>query len=259
MNLTMKQLPQDAQPYEKCMRYGPEFLTDTELLAVVLRIGRQGSNSLELADELMRSTSLAKQGSKEMDDSAERLVRVLHMSMAELVTHDGIGKVKAVQIQCIGELARRVSRQEARRALDVNDPSSVYDYYRETLRYEEQEVVICMMLDSRNRLIGESELTRGTVNMSLISAREVFMTALSAHASKIILIHNHPSGDASPSSADIETTRRIFLAGEMLGIPLLDHIIAGDNTYTSLYACGVLQTPDPDDPVFRQMWEEASV
>lgn len=229
MNQTMKQLPEDLQPYEKCMKYGPEFLTDTELLAAVLRTGVKGRNSLALADDLIRSRD------------RKGLGRIFSGSMQQLMRHDGIGRVKAVQIQCIGELARRISRQEARTALDADNPSSVYAYYRESLRLEEQEVVICMMLDTKNRLIGESELTRGTVDMSLLSAREVYLAALAARAARIILIHNHPSGDAEPSREDIEITKRIFLAGEMLGITLLDHIIAGEDTYTSLMEYGVFR------------------
>jgi DNA repair protein RadC len=112
----------------------------------------------------------------------------------------------------------------------------------ETMRHEEQEVVRCMMLNNKNKLLGDVILSRGTVNLSLISPRELFISALSYHAVHIILVHNHPSGDAKASEEDIKVTRRIRDAGELLGVDLLDHIIIGDRCYTSLRENRILNT-----------------
>ena len=110
----------------------------------------------------------------------------------------------------------------------------------ERLRHEEQEIVICMMLDTKNHLLGEAELTRGTVNQSLLSPRELFVSALSYHAVQLILVHNHPSGDPSPSREDIRITERIASAGKIIGIPLIDHLVIGDRKYTSFMESGLM-------------------
>ena len=121
----------------------------------------------------------------------------------------------------------------ARKGLCFHDPASIADYYMERLRHEDQEVLLCMMLDTKNQLLGEKEITRGTVNATMISPRELFL------AVHILLVHNHPSGIPEPSGDDITVTRQIRRAGEMLGITLLDHIIIGDHCYTSMLEQGI--------------------
>ena len=130
-------------------------------------------------------------------------------------------------------------RDRAKRVLDFKEPESIAHYYMETLRHEEQEHVICMMLDTKNHFLGDICLTKGTVNTSLISPRELFLEALAFHAVHLILVHNHPSGDPSPSAEDIQVTRRIARAGALLGITLLDHIVIGGQNYVSLFEAGI--------------------
>ena len=233
---TMKGLPLSERPYEKCMRYGPSALSDAELLAVVLRTGSYGYTALEMASDILR-----------LCPYREGLSGILHLTAQDLKRVNGIGQVKAVQILCVGELSRRLSRMEAERTMTFEDPSSVAEYYMEELRHCEQETVRCMMLDTRNRLLGETEIFRGTVNNSVLSPREVFLMAMSYHAVNILLVHNHPSGDASPSEADIEVTIQLIEAGRLIGIGVLDHIIIGDHTYVSLIRDGQLELCDTDD------------
>lgn len=147
--------------------------------------------------------------------------------------------MKAVQIKCIGELSKRIAQTTARKGLQFTKPWSIADYYMERLRHKEQEELICMMLDTKNHLLGEEMIFKGTVNASLVSPREVFLAAMSYHAVGILLVHNHPSGDPAPSQADLDFTQRILEAGELLGISLLDHIIIGDCRYLSFRQQGI--------------------
>mgnify|MGYP002602144380 FL=1 len=169
----------------------------------------------------------------------EGLLGLYHCTRQELLQIRGVGEVKAIQLQCIGELSKRMAAAGARKGLCFHDPASIADYYMERLRHEDQEVLLCMMLDTKNQLLGEKEITRGTVNATMISPRELFLAALQFRAVHILLVHNHPSGIPEPSGDDITVTRQIRRAGEMLGITLLDHIIIGDHCYTSMLEQGI--------------------
>ena len=208
----LRNLPTMEQPYEKCLENGPESLSDAELLAVILRCGARGKTSLELAREILS-----------LPGKEEGLLGLYHCTRQELLQIRGVGEVKAIQLQCIGELSKRMAAAGA----------------RERLRHEDQEVLLCMMLDTKNQLLGEKEITRGTVNATMISPRELFLAALQFRAVHILLVHNHPSGIPEPSGDDITVTRQIRRAGEMLGITLLDHIIIGDHCYTSMLEQGI--------------------
>ena len=221
----LRNLPTMEQPYEKCLENGPESLSDAELLAVILRCGARGKTSLELAREILS-----------LPGKEEGLLGLYHCTRQELLQIRGVGEVKAIQLQCIGELSKRMAAAGARKGLCFHDPASIADYYMERLR---QEVLLCMMLDTKNQLLGEKEITRGTVNATMISPRELFLAALQFRAVHILLVHNHPSGIPEPSGDDITVTRQIRRAGEMLGITLLDHIIIGDHCYTSMLEQGI--------------------
>ena len=228
---TIRELPTELRPYEKCIHSGPAVLDDAELLAVILRCGVQGVNSLALANQILSLTK---------DTAYPGLLGLLHMSLPDLMKVNGIGKVKAIQLKCIGELSKRMAAAAARPGLSFNDPVTIARYYMEHLRHEEQEVLIVMMLDGRNLLLGEQTISKGTVGATLVTPREVFVEALKYHAVSLILIHNHPSGDPTPSECDREITERIYKAGELLGIRLLDHIVIGDQKYVSFREQGLL-------------------
>ncbi len=219
----------NLRPYEKCLAYGAQALTDAELLAVIIRSGASGISAVHLAEQILK-----------LNRQDRGLLGIHHLSMSELKELRGIGEVKAIQIKCIGELSKRIARTAARERLTFDEPASVADYYMEFLRHEEQEQMICMMLDTKNHLLGEEKLSKGTVNTSAISPRELFLAALSYRAVSILMVHNHPSGDATPSREDILLTQRVKRAGEMLGIYLLDHIVIGDCTYCSMKQEGLL-------------------
>lgn len=211
------------RPYEKCLACGAEALSDAELLAVIIRCGASGVSAVKLAEQVL-TLGRQKQG----------LLGIHHLSLKELMELKGIGEVKAIQIKCIGELSKRIARTAAGERLAFDEPASVAAYYMEALRHEEQEQMICMMLDTKNHLLGEEILSKGTVNASVITPREIYLLALSYRAVSILLVHNHPSGDPTPSREDLLFTQRTAQAGELLGVCLLDHIVIGDCSYCSM-------------------------
>ncbi len=210
-------------PYEKFITFGSETMTDAELIAIILRTGTKGCSALELAQEV-----LAKAKGKE-----EGLNFLHHLSLQELMEIPGIGEVKAVKIKCMAEMAVRMAKDRAEKSLRFDTPRTVADYYMEDMRHQEKEKILLLLLDNKLQLIEEYMVSLGTVNASLLSTRDVFMEALKCRASNIMLLHNHPSGDSNPSKQDIIITRKMREAGELMDIPLIDHIILGDGTYTS--------------------------
>lgn len=147
----LRNLPTMEQPYEKCLENGPESLSDAELLAVILRCGARGKTSLELAREILS-----------LPGKEEGLLGLYHCTRQELLQIRGVGEVKAIQLQCIGELSKRMAAAGARKGLCFHDPASIADYYMERLRHEDQEVLLCMMLDTKNSFSEKRKLTRGT-------------------------------------------------------------------------------------------------
>ena len=224
----MKSIPEMDRPYEKCIQKGASVLSDTELLAVLLRSGTQGESALQLAQHIL------------YDNEQAGILGIHQLTPEQLMKIKGIGKVKAVQILCISELAKRLSKASARELLCFNNPASIADYYMEDLRHEKQENMKLLMLNSKSRLIGESDISKGTVNASIITPRELFIEALHKQAVAIVIMHNHPSGDPTPSEEDILSTSRIKKAGILIGIELLDHIIIGNNCYISFREEGIL-------------------
>ena len=221
-SMTMKELQKDERPYEKCLKHGAASLSDAELLAVILRSGIKGINSLELAKELLHSSN--------GDDG---LLNIHHLTLERLQAFKGIGKVKSIQILCLSELAKRLSKAKAKEGLVFTLPSTIADYYMEEMRHQKQENMKLLMLNTKSKLIGETNISKGTVNAAIISPRELFIEALVKEAVSIILIHNHPSGDPIPSDSDLLLTKRVKDAGMLIGVELLDHIIIGNNCYIS--------------------------
>lgn len=222
-------LPSDM-PYEKFIKIGPEALTEKELLAIILRTGTQNYSATELADMILSYQTGRYEG----------LNALHHLTIKDLMSIPGIGEVKAVKLKCISELAKRMAKQKAEKALRFNKPSTVAEYFMEELRHEEKENIILLSLDNKMQLIEKYVLSVGTVNASLLSSREVFVQALKDRASNVMLLHNHPSGDPVPSEQDILITNKIKEAGLLLDIPLIDHIIIGSGCYISLKEHGLL-------------------
>ena len=221
--MKMKDLPVQKRPYEKCRALGPGALSDEELVAVIIRTGSRSENSLELAGRIM-----------ELSLPGDGLAGLLHRSLPEFMSIEGSGVVKGLQLCCIGELSRRIWRRKSLEASPAFcEPADIASYYMEEMRHLEQEEVRAMFLDTKQVLLRDVLLSRGTVNASLISPREVLIQALCNRAVTMILVHNHPSGDPSPSKEDIAMTKRLSQAASLVGVPLIDHIIIGDLRYLS--------------------------
>ncbi len=224
----IKDLPEDQRPYEKCELYGADILADAELLAVIIRTGYEGKTSVELAGDILKLCG------------SDGLTGICNLDIKELMTIKGIGRVKAIQLKCIGELTKRISKSVRGKKPVFNEPGYVAEYFMEECRHKEREELKVIMLNSKSAYLGDVNVSVGTVNSSNASAREIFLEAFKFKAVFIILLHNHPSGDATPSRQDIETTRIIKEAGDIIGIRLIDHIIIGDNEYVSFSEKGII-------------------
>ncbi|SFB67925.1 RadC family protein [Butyrivibrio sp. YAB3001] len=223
-------LYKDCLPYERFLSFGAESLTDAELLAVIIRTGSNQNSPVDIARQVMQLGKGKEKG----------LNSLFSLSMDELQKIHGIGQVKAVKLKCVAELAKRMAKKQTKDSLDCNNPAVVADYYMEKLRHEEQEKTILLCLNNKMGLIEECLLSIGTVNSASLSPRDVFMNALKCSAANIILLHNHPTGDPTPSKADVAITSKIRESGSMLDIILRDHIIIGDRAYCSLAEKGLL-------------------
>lgn len=220
----------DEMPYERFLKYGAESLTDAELLAIILRIGTKDKNATQLAQEILYL----------QQNTQGKLVGLHRLSLEELQKISGIGEVKAVKVKAIGELAIRMARQSIQFEHTFDNPARIAEYYMERMRHFTTEQVLAILLDNKGHMLGERVISKGTVSASLLSPREIFIQALKFDASGIILIHNHPSGDASASMQDKMITKQIYECGKMMNIPLIDHIIIGDHTYSSFKKLGLL-------------------
>ena len=229
-HLTVKELPESEKPYEKCLRHGAERLSDAELLAVIIRTGTAGKKSIEVAQELL-------------SHGEKSLLNLYQLGIRDFMKIPGIGKVKAIQLKCLAEITKRMAKATRLREISLQSARAVAAYYMEELRHEDREKLLLCMFDSKCILLGDEVVSVGTVNASLVSPREIFMRALSRGAVHIILLHNHPSGEPSPSTQDKLATLRVQECGELLGIHLSDHIIIGDNQYFSFKEEHLLHLP----------------
>ena len=229
-HIVMKDIPPGDRPYEKCLHEGPESLSDAELLSVIIRTGSRKENSLSLADKILA-----------LNYPEDGITGLLHLSLPELMSVHGIGKVKGIQLLCVGELSKRIWKRAAVRKITVfDDPNAIANYFMEDMRHMEQEQLHVMFLNTKNALIKDFLLAKGTVNATVASPREIFIEALRYHAVNLILVHNHPSGDPVPSEDDFLLTKRVKEAGCLIGIHLMDHVIIGDGSYSSFRKEGML-------------------
>lgn len=229
MNLKIKELPLLERPYEKLEKYGAKSLSDAELLAIIIKTGTKECTSVDLARQII------------LRDSEKKGLRFLNdISMQELTQIKGIGKVKALQIKAIVELTKRISMPLDVSQMVIKTPKDVFDILKEELKLERKEVLKAVLLNNKNRILNISNIAKGAQNSVSAEPREILAEALKVSAMGIILVHNHPSGDPTPSRQDIIYTNRLCEASNMIGIQLLDHIIIGDEKYISLKQKGKL-------------------
>lgn len=225
--ISMKNLPDSEKPYEKCLKLGPTYLSDAELIAVIIRTGSQKEQAIELARNILML-------------SPGGILNLEYLTIEQLKNLHGVGTVKAVQLKCVAEISKRIATTARQQAVILKDAKSIATYYMERLRHESKEHLILSMYDSNSRLISDETISIGTCTASLTSSREIFLKALQKQAVYVVLLHNHPSGNAQPSEEDVLVTNKINECGKLLDIPLMDHIIIGDQQYFSFSEAGVL-------------------
>ena len=224
---TIRELPAEERPRERLRKLSARSLATRELVAVLLGSGSSGRSALELAAELLET----------FGGSLRRLGRA---EPAELRRVAGVGPARAAAVAAALELGRRAAAEKGRAERRIRSPRDVHRRLGPALRDRRQEEFWGLYLDTQNRVVDERRLTVGLLNTSLVHPREVFAPALAASAASLILVHNHPSGDPEPSPEDVEVTRQMAAAGEILGVPVRDHVVLGDGRWVSLMERGKL-------------------
>ncbi len=220
MPLKMKELPVQERPYEKLEKYGEKMLSDAELLAIIIKNGTKEENSIDIANRILL-----------MSDSLKGLQT---LSLMELKNIKGIGKVKAIQLKAICELAKRMN-QEHSVGLQVRYPKDVANLFIDEFKFEKHEVLKLVVLNSKNNIIKVINIANGEADYILVGIKQILIEVIKLQANRMIVVHNHPSGDPTPSKQDIEFTHKLLNAANMLEIKLLDHIVVGYNKYESIF------------------------
>ena len=225
--MKIKELPYSERPYEKLELYGEKALSDAELLAIIIKTGTKEETSVTLAQRILRLNK---------DEQAEEDLGFLrNLSIEELMEIKGIGKIKAIQIKAICELATRMCRPTNYRKIQVKRPDDIANLLMPDLKFLKREVVKVIILNSRNYIEKIVDVSLGGSNFASISIRDVLNEVIKMQAPKFIIVHNHPSGESSPSKKDIEFTYTLYDLAKIMGIELLDHIVIGNSNFTSIF------------------------
>lgn len=225
-NLLLRDVPNGERPRERMQHFGAHALSNAEILAILLRTGTVSESAVRLAQRILHESG--------------SLRNLADMSLAQLTAIRGIGPVKAQQIQAGIELGKRLSRTAMNEKPNIRSPQDVATLLMEDMRYLQKEHFVCLFLNTKNDVIGRETLSIGSLNASLVHPREVFRAAIKCSSAAIICVHNHPSGDPTPSREDIVITERLVEAGLIVGIDVLDHIVLGDVEYVSLKEKGYM-------------------
>ncbi|MBS6534575.1 DNA repair protein RadC [Peptoniphilus harei] len=230
---TIKEMPEDERPQEKLIKFGPDYLSNAELLALIIRTGnRKGDSAIDTATKVLRSLRTA--------NDSNGLNSLKNANLSNLMEVDGIGEAKAAMILAAVQLGIRLAVSSNGTKIRVTSPSIAANYVLSEMSVLEQEHFRIMTLNTKKEINFIREISKGTINMTIVHAREVFRAAISDNAHSIILLHNHPTGDPSPSKEDIGLTKNLIEASKIIGIDILDHIIIGDNRYFSFLEEGLL-------------------
>ncbi len=223
---TIKQLPAHERPRERLIQSGDEYLTDAELLGIIIRDGTTNYSAVDLAQEL-----LSKYGD---------FRKLSSVSIGELCKVRGIGPARAAQIKASLAIAKRFSTISVKPSQQFKCSRDIFDHFHERLREKKQEIFFIILLDNKNRIIKELTISAGSLTSSIVHPRGVFNPAIKESAVSVIFVHNHPSGDPEPSKEDIQMTRRLLEVGDVVGIKVLDHIIIGNECFVSLKDKGII-------------------
>jgi DNA repair protein RadC len=224
MTTVIADLPIDERPRERLMRHGAATLSDAELIAILIGSGMRGKNAVEVARDIID----------------QGIVGIARREVAEIAAVSGVGPAKAARIAAAVELGRRLSSFRGEERDPVRDPEAIARHLIARYSHHVQERLGAVFLDAKNRIIREREVYVGTLNMTTVSTRDVLRLALQENAAAVIIFHNHPSGDPAPSAEDLLFTKKMFEAGGLMGIDVLDHLILGANRWVSLRQRGAM-------------------
>jgi DNA repair protein RadC len=225
-SLRLREVPAEERPRERMITYGAASVSNVELLAILLRTGTHHESAITLSQRLLHEVG----GLRGLADRSVEQLRELR----------GIGTAKALQIQAAIELGKRMSKSKLDEVPTIRSPQDVSKLVMEDLRYLHQEHFVCLFLNTKNAVIGRETLSVGSLNATLVHPRELFRAAIKKSSAAVICVHNHPSGDPTPSTEDIQLTHRLVEAGKIIGISLLDHIIIGDRKFISMKEQGLV-------------------
>ena len=223
--MKMKELPQTERPYEKLEMYGAHTLSNAELLAIIIKSGTRDESSISTAQKILSMKN----------KNSDNLRFIQDMSIEEFMSIKGIGKVKAIQLKAVCEIAKRISRPIENTKVQIKCPQDVANLLNDELKYEKRELVKVIILNTKNIVMKVTDICLGTENSAILKPRDALIDAVKMGAPKIILVHNHPSGDPTPSSEDINFTNRLIQASSVIGIELLDHVVIGDSKFESIF------------------------
>ena len=224
MSAKIKQLPTSERPYEKLEMYGPKILSNSELLAIIIKTGTKEESAVTLAQKILG-----------MKNEKNDLTFLHDISIEELCKIKGIGKVKAIQIIAVCELAKRMSRPINTEKIKIKNTQDVANLLMNELSYEKREIAKVIILNSKNIVLKIIDVSYGGTSYAVLEPKEVLADAIKIGAPKIILVHNHPSGDPTPSKMDYIATDKIYEAAEIMGIELLDHVVIGKGKFASIF------------------------
>ena len=218
MALKIKELPECERPYEKLEKYGEQALSNAELLAIIIKTGTKDETSVSLAQKILN-----------LEKTKQNNLRFLQeISIGELQSIKGIGKVKALQIKALAELTKRMSKPININKIQIKSSKDIAELLMEEMRYEKREIVKLVILNIKNIILKIIDVSTGGTNFAILEPKNVLIEPIKMQAPKIILVHNHPSGNPMPSREDYETTEKIKICSKIMGIELLDHIVIGD-------------------------------
>ena len=226
MPIKMKELPEAERPYEKLEQYGAKALTNAELIAIIIKTGTKEHTAVGLAQQILKLNN-----TKE-----ENLKFLMDLTVEEFMKIKGIGKVKAIQLKAVCELATRINTISNYKEKQIKRPQDIAEILIEEMRFEKQEILKIAMLNNKNKLLKIKDIAKGGGNFVTATMKSILNEAVKIEAAKIILIHNHPAGDPTPSNQDIEFTKNVEQASKLLGIQLLDHIVIGNGNYVSIFS-----------------------
>ncbi len=226
MRIRMKDVPKEERPRERLLRYGERYVTNQELIALLIGSGTKDESAMDIANRLL----VHFEGLKLLEEA----------TIEELTKVKGIGQAKGVKILAALELGRRIRQYQPSLSYTIRSPRDGANYVMESMRHLNQEHLLVLFLNTKNQIIHKQTIFVGSLNASIVHPREIFREAVKRSAASIICAHNHPSGDPTPSQEDIYVTKRLVEAGRIMGIELLDHLIIGNLKYTSLKEEGYL-------------------